>query len=52
MSSYTDCISIAANHVLENDQEVPSSLLGNTILSEATMLAGLDSDRIGCPTWD
>lgn len=50
--SYTDCITAAARHVFENDWELPSGLLGNTIVSEAAMLAGLDSDSQFCPAWD
>jgi hypothetical protein len=50
--SYADCITIAAHHALENDWDVPSNLWGNTIVSEAAMLAGLDSDRMGFPGWD
>jgi hypothetical protein len=46
--SYTDCITIAAHHAFESDWEIPTSLWGNTIVSEATMLAGFDSDRLGC----
>ena len=50
--SYSDCITIAAHHAFNNDNDVPNDLLGNTIVSEAAMLAGLDSDRIGCAAWD
>jgi len=50
--SYSDCITIAAHHAFEHDWDMPESLLGNTIVSEAAMLAGLDSDRIGCTAWD
>ena len=46
--SFSDCIVIAAHHAFESDWEIPTSLWGNTIVSEAAMLAGLDSDRVGC----
>ena len=49
---YSDCITIAARHAFENDCDVPLGLLGNTIVSEAAMLAGFDSDRIGCAAWE
>jgi hypothetical protein len=49
--SYTDCITIAAHHAFESEWEIPSALLGNTIVSEASMLAGFDSDSIGCTDW-
>jgi hypothetical protein len=50
--SYTDCITIAAHHAFESDWEIPTNLLGNTIVSEASMLAGLDSDCVGDASWD
>lgn len=49
---YPDCVTVAAHHAFENDCDVPIGLLGNTIASEAAMLAGLDSDRIGCAAWE
>ena len=49
---YSDCITIAARHVFENDCDVPTGLLGNTIVSEADMMAGFDSDRVGCAGWE
>ena len=49
---YFDCKIIAARHAFENDCDVPTSLLGNTIVSEADMMAGFDSDRVGCATWE
>jgi hypothetical protein len=49
--SYTDCITIAAHHAFESEWEIPTALLGNTIVSEASMLAGFDSDSIGCTDW-
>jgi hypothetical protein len=50
--SYSDSITIATHHAFENDWDVPTDLLGNTIASEACMLSGLDSDHIGCSNWD
>lgn len=50
--SYSDCITVATHHVFENDRDMPAGLLGNTIVSEAAMLAGFDSDRVGCAVWD
>jgi hypothetical protein len=49
---YPDCVTVAAYHAFENDCGVPIGLLGNTIASEAAMLAGLESDRIGCAAWE
>jgi hypothetical protein len=46
--AYADSITIAAHHAFESDWDIPTDLLGNTIVSEAAMLAGLDSDHIGC----
>ena len=48
--SYSDCITVASVHAIDSD--VPTNLWGTTIVSEAAMLAGLDSDLIGCPSWD
>ena len=50
--SYSDCITVATHHAFEHDCDLPAYLLGNTIASEAAMLAGFDSDRIGCTAWD
>ena len=36
----------------ENDWDLPTALLGNTVASEAAMLGGPDSDRIGCAVCD
>ena len=47
--SYFDSGSIAANHAF--DMDTPDSLLPLTIASEACMLSGYDSDRLGC-SWD
>lgn len=49
---YSDCITIAAHYAFENDWDVPTGLLGNTIVSEAARLAGVDSDFIGCSAWE
>ena len=48
--SYSDCITVASLHAIDSD--VPTNLWGTTIASEACLLAGLDSDRIGCVAWD
>ena len=48
--SYTDCISIATQHAF--DLDTPNDLLPLTITQDACKLAGLESDRIGCATWD
>jgi len=50
--SYSDCIVIATHHAFEHDRDMPARLFGNTIVSEAAMLAGLDSDSVGCAAWD
>ena len=50
--SYSDCITVAAHNAFDNDHDLPSNLLGNTVVSEAAMLAGLDSDHVGCAGWD
>lgn len=39
----------ATQHAIDFD--VPPSLWGNTIVSEASMLAGLDSDAMGHAPW-
>jgi hypothetical protein len=49
-SDYTDCISTAIQHAF--DLDTPSDLLPLTITNDASMLAGLDSDRMGCAAWD
>lgn len=48
--NYLDCITIAAQHA--HDLDVPAALLPLTISNEASMLAGLDSDRMGSAGWD
>ena len=48
--TYIDCITFAAQHA--QDRDVPPGLLPLTIVDEAAMLAGLDSDRRGSPAWD
>nr|WP_315491060.1 hypothetical protein [uncultured Rhodoferax sp.] len=50
--SFSDCITVAALKAFDNDHDVPSNLLGNTVVSEAAMLAGLDSDHVGCAGWN
>jgi hypothetical protein len=50
--SFTDCISIATHHAFEHGCDLPANLWSNTIVSEAAMLAGLDSDLVGCTNWD
>lgn len=49
--SYSDSIIVAAHHAFQNDWDIPQDLLGNTVVSEACMLAGFDSDQIGCSNW-
>ncbi len=44
--SYSDAVSVASIHAI--DWDIPSELWGNTITSEANMLAGIDSDSMGC----
>lgn len=46
--SYSDSITIAAHHALNESWEPHS----NTIVSEACLLSGLESDQIGCIHWD
>jgi hypothetical protein len=48
--NYIDCIAIAAQHA--HDREVPQALLPLTIRSEAALLSGIDSDRLGGAGWD
>lgn len=51
--SFSDCITVAANNAFDNDHDVPSNLLGNTVVSEAALLAGHGSDHVGCAAgWD
>lgn len=50
--SFSDCVTVATHHAFEMDSDMPTALWGNTIVSEAAMLAGLDSDRMGCVAWD
>ncbi|QTN29978.1 hypothetical protein HZ993_09310 [Rhodoferax sp. AJA081-3] len=42
-----DSISLAARNAFENANELPSSMLGNIVINEASNRAGLDSDQIG-----
>lgn len=48
--SYTDSLTVAVQHM--QDYDVPPEMLPLTIRNEACLLAGLDSDRIGCPGGD
>ena len=47
---YLDCITIAAQHAF--DMDLPRTLLPLTITQDAYMLAGVESDRMGCADWD
>ena len=42
--------SVALQHAF--DMDTPQDLLPLTITQDAYMLAGFDSDRMGCATWD
>ena len=46
--TYFDCITFAVQHA--QDWDVPQGLLPLTIVNEAALLAGLDSDRRGTAT--
>jgi hypothetical protein len=47
--NYSDCISSAI--VRSFDIETPAELLPLQITQNACMLAGFESDRMGCATW-
>lgn len=47
--NFTDCISHSIQHAF--DLDVPQDLLPLTINQDACLLAGLESDRIGCAGW-
>ena len=49
-TNYADSICMAVQHAFDSD--LPISLMPLTITQDASMLAGLDSDRIGCAAWD
>lgn len=49
-TSYADSICIAAQYAYATD--LPMDLMPITITQDASMLAGLDSDRLGCAAWD
>ena len=49
---YSDCITIAARYAFQNDEDVPAGLLGNTIVSEADMMAGIDSGCVEGAAWE
>ena len=44
--SYFDSVSIAAHHAF--DLDIPVDLLPLTIVSEACMLSGMESDQVSC----
>ena len=46
----TQAISMALQHAF--DLDTPQDLLPLTIAQDAYMLAGMDSDRVGCAAWD
>ena len=48
--TYFDCIAFAVQHA--QDWDVPQALLPLTIVNEAALLAGLDSDRLGAAAGD
>ena len=48
--TYADSITFAAQHA--QDWDGPQALLPLTITNEAALLAGLESDRMGCADWD
>ncbi len=48
--NYFDSITVAAQHVGYAD--MPDALLPLTIVNEAALLAGLESDRMGGAAWD
>jgi hypothetical protein len=47
--NYSDCIFQAIQNAF--DVDTPQELLPLTITRDAYMLAGLDSDRMGCAAW-
>lgn len=47
--TYLDSVTIALRHAY--DLDLPDDLLPLTITSEATMLAGLESDHLGSAAW-
>ncbi len=47
--NYSDCISQAIQ--LSFDLDTPQDLLPLTINHDASFLAGLESDRMGCAGW-
>lgn len=46
--SFSEAITIAAHHALNDSRELHSNMVTNTIVSEACLLSGLESDQIGC----
>jgi hypothetical protein len=47
--SMTQAISVALQHAF--DMDTPQDLLPLTITQDACMLAGFESDRMGCASW-
>jgi hypothetical protein len=47
--NYSDCIFQAIQNAF--DVDTPQELLPLTITRDAYMLAGLESDRMGCAAW-
>ncbi len=45
----TQAISVALQHAF--DMDTPQDLLPLTITQDACMLAGFESDRMGCAAW-
>ena len=45
---YQHCIS----HAIQKAFDTPQDLLPLTITQDAYLLAGLESDRMGCAAWD
>lgn len=48
--SFTDSVSVAIQNI--NALDLPLQMLPLTICNEACLLAGIDSDRIRCPSWE
>lgn len=49
-TTYADSICMAAQNAFDSD--IPNALLPLTITHDASLLAGLESDRIGYAAWD
>lgn len=50
MTNYFDSLTAAVQHL--QDWDISQEMLPLTIQNEACLLAGLDSDRMGCTAWD